>query len=190
MTARARAGAFVLLLWVAAALPAAGGQAARYGTWDKFFYKVQAPVKAAAPGSEVTLLVYHSYPEPLHDVRAVARGAGLTVMRQPAPQKDLPPTEIVSLPISVMRTEAARGETVTLQVEFQAAELPGSKAVDVTVPLTAKAEQELYEQMSVPVGAMEVRVGGLGNWSYVVYLALSLALLGWVLWRRRRLART
>jgi hypothetical protein len=160
-----------------------------YSAWDQFFYKVQLPVRAAAPASEVKLFVYHSYPTPLHDVGAAARSDLLKVTRQPAPMRELDPTEIRSFTFAVRHDGAAAPKQTTLTVTLHAQELPGAKPIEITVPLTAAAEQELQQRLSVPVGTMEVRVGGWSNQAYVVYLLPMLALLTWMLWRRRRLAR-
>jgi hypothetical protein len=165
------------------------GQEARYSTWDKFFYKVQLPVKAAAPAGAVKLFVYHSYAGPLHDVGATGRSASLVVTRQPAALRELDPTEIASFSFAVRRTGAADRKQASLTIALRARELPGEKPIEVPVPLTAEAEKELLEQLSVPVGTMEVRIGGWGNQMYFLYLLPMLGLLGWMLWRRRRLAR-
>lgn len=161
----------------------------RYATWDQFFYKVHAPIAPAAPATEVTLLVYHSYPGPLHDVRIVGHSALLTVTRQPKPLAKLDPTEIVSLLFAVKYTGRTQAGEATLQLELRARELVGAKTVEVTVPLTAQASRQLGDRAALPVGTMEVRVGGFGSQVYVIYLLPSLALLGWWLWRRKRLAR-
>jgi hypothetical protein len=165
------------------------GQEPTYSTWDRFFYKVELPVKAAAPASEVKLFVYHSYPTPLHDVGAVGTSASLTVTRQPAVMQKLDPTEIASFVFAVQRTGAASLKRASLTVALRARELPGSKPVELTVPLTAEAEKELQQQLAVPVGTMEVRIGGWGNQVYLLYLLPMVGLLSWMLWRRRRLAR-
>lgn len=163
-------------------------QAPTYGAWDQFFYKVRTPLPPAAPSAEVTLLVYHSYPGPLHDVRATATGESLEVTGQPAPLETLDPTEINRLTFAVRSGGAARADQATLRIALRARELPGEKAIAVTVPLTAEAADEVNEAMRVPVGAMEVRVGGLGNQVYLLYLIPMLGLIGWLLWRRKRLA--
>ncbi len=182
--------ALVLLLGLLAlGYAAPASEQVRYATWDQFFYKAQLPLPAAAPEGRVTLLVYHSYPGPLHDVRLMGRSEGLTVLRQPAPRAQLDPTEIVAFPMVVRRREGATGATASLEVELHARELPAGKTIALTVPLTAQAAQELQQQLTVPVGAMEVRVGGFGNQVYVLYLLPMLALLAWWGWRRRRLAR-
>jgi len=183
--------------------PAGAAEQPRSLTWDKFFYKVQLPVKAAAPASAVKLFVYHSYAGPLHDVCATGKSASLVVTRQPAALRELDPTEIASFNFAVQRTGARSGPRGALQgprgaadrkqasltIALRARELPGEKPIEVTVPLTAKAEEELLQQLSVPVGTMEVRIGGWGNQMYFLYLLPMLGLLGWMLWRRRRLAR-
>ncbi len=177
--------ALVLLACAGAALAAE----ARYSNWDQFFYHVQVPVKAAAPASEVTLLVYHSYPTTLHEVGATAASDTLVVTRPAAVMKELDPTEQRSFTFAVQRKANAEGTQATLEVTLHARELSGAKPIAVTVPLTKEAEQELQQRQSVPVGAMEVRVGGWGNQVYVVYLIPMLLLIAWVVWRWRRLAR-
>jgi hypothetical protein len=101
----------------------------------------------------------------------------------------LDPTEIASFVFAVQRTGAASLKRASLTVALWARELPGSKPVELTVPLTAKAEKELQQQLAVPVGTMEVRIGGWGNQVYLLYLLPMVGLLSWMLWRRRRLAR-
>ncbi len=179
--------AFCALVLLACAAPCLAAEA-KYSTWDQFFYKVQVPVKAAAPASEVTLFVYHSYPMPLHDVGATAKSDSLRVTRQPAPMRELDPTGIKSFTFAVRQDGASDLKQTSLTVTLHAKELPGAKPIEVKVPLTAAAEKELQQQLSVPVGTMEVRVGGWGNQEYVLYLLPMLALLVWMLWRRKRLA--
>ncbi len=143
--------ALVLLACVALTAQCSG-QEPTYSTWDRFFYKVELPVKAAAPASEVKLFVYHSYPTPLHDVGAVGTSASLTVTRQPAVMQKLDPTEIASFVFAVQRTGAASLKRASLTVALRARELPGSKPVELTVPLTAKAEKELQAAARGPGG--------------------------------------
>jgi hypothetical protein len=189
MLVRSRAALRALILLTCLLATPGFGAEAKYSAWDQFFYKVQLPVKAAAPASEVTLLVYHSYPAPLHEVGATGKSASLTVTRQPADLKKLDPTEIVSFTFAVRRTGAADRKQVPLTVTLRAKELPGAKPIEVMIPLTAGAEQELWQQQAVPVGTMEVRIGGWGNQMYFLYLLPMLALLAWMLWRRQRLGR-
>ena len=164
------------------------GQQAGYGTWDKLFYKPQLPVPAADPTCDVTLFVYHSYAAPLHDLQATGDSDALTVTRQPAPLATLDPTEIKSLRFTVRRKGTGSAETAVLRVALRAKELPGTKTIKVTVPLTAAAEKDLQQQLAVPVGSMEVRIGGWGNQVYVIYLIPTVLLILWMLWRRKRLA--
>jgi hypothetical protein len=180
--------AFLVLASLALAAPCFGQDPA-YSTWDQFFYKVEVPVKAATPESEVNVFVYHSYPTPLHDVGAVGSSDSLAVTRQPAVMEKLAPTEIASFAFAVQGTGAAGERQASLTVTLSAKELPGSKPIELAVPLTPEAEQELQEQQAVPVGSMEVRIGGWGNQVYLLYLLPTVGLLGWMMWRRRRLAR-
>ena len=177
-----------LALALLACLAPVFAQQAGYGTWDKLFYTPQLPVPAAEPTADVTVLVYHSYPTPLHDFQAVAQSDVLTVTKQPAPLARLDPTEVKSLTFSVRAARKQAATTAVLQVTFRAKELHGTKSVKVTVPLTAAAEKELQQELAVPVGAMEVRIGGWGNQVYLIYLVPMLLLIAWMLWRRRRLA--
>ena len=163
-------------------------QGSAYGAWDRFFYKVRSPLRATAPSAEVTLLIYQSYSGPLHGVRAIATSESLEVTRQPAPLGKLDPTEISQLTFVVRPLGTAKADRAALHIALQADELPGTKSVEVIVPFTADAAEDVNDQMRVPVGTMEVRVGGLGNQVYLVYLVPMLALLGWLLWRRKRLA--
>ena len=166
---------------------------AKYGTWDKFFYNVQLPLEAVVGTSRIKLLVYHSYPGSLHDLRVVARGdARLQVIAEPAPLRVLDPTEIQPIVLKLRRMEPAGSfpnkDTAALTVEFRAREFAQPKSLELMVPLTPKGESELNERMSTPVGRMEVKVGGLGNQVYYLYLIPMLALLAWLLWRRKMTA--
>ncbi len=174
-------------LWLALCV-VCSAQAARYGAWDQFFYKVQTPLRAATPSAEVTLLVYHSYSGPLHNVRAIGSSDALEVVRQPSALATLDPTEISRFTFTVQSSRAATADRATLRVALRAQELPKEKSINVVVPLTAKAADDVNDKMRLPVGTMEVRVGGLGNQVYLLYLVPMLALLGWLLWRRKRLA--
>jgi hypothetical protein len=175
------------LVLLACAVPGLGQQAG-YGTWDKLFYKAQLPVPVANPSCDVTVFVYHSYAAPLHHLQATGTSDTLSVTRQPAPFAALDPTEIKSLRFTVRRRGASSAKTAALRIALRAKELPGTKSVTVTVPLTAAAEQELQQELAVPVGSMEVRIGGWGNQVYVLYLVPMLLLIAWMLWRRKRLA--
>jgi hypothetical protein len=185
--AKSRLSAACLVLWLAISV-ACSAQAPRYGAWDRFFYKVQTPLETAAPSARVTLLVYHSYSGPLHQVRAVGSSDALVVARQPAPLAALDPTEISRLTFQVQPKSAVKTDRATLRITLEAEELPETKAIAVTVPLTAQAAAEVNDSMRLPVGTMEVRVGGLGNQVYLLYLVPMLGLIGWLLWRRKRLA--
>lgn len=172
--------------WIS--ISACPAQETRYGTWERFFYKVQLPLKVAAPDTQVRLSLYHSYSSPLHDVRATGRSTSLTITQQPAALKELEPTEIQDFTFRIKRGNSGEAKQAALRIEFQARELPGTRKIEVSVPLTAGAEKELNEQLGVPVGTMEVKVGGWASQVYFLYIIPMLGLLGWLLWRRKRLA--
>ena len=186
-SARAQVCAFVLLLGLLTSC--CFGETSKYATWDKFNYNFQLPIKAVNPSSELVIFVNHSYPDTLHEVQITGQSDVLTVTRQPAVLPILEPTEIVPISLALQRTDKAQGETATLRLTFHAKELIEAKSIEVTVPLTAAAEQALHQQMAVPVGTMEVQVGGFGNQVYLLYLLPMILVLAWWLWRRRRLAR-
>lgn len=164
-------------------------QEERYANWDRFFYNVQLPLKVIMPTGKVKLLVYHTYPTPLHDVRIIVHSNFFVASVEPPIFKELEPTLIKDYTINLRlkdKTDAQKDKD-SLTVEFRAKEMPKPKSVTLPVPLTQKGEKEVNEELSIPVGRMEIKVGGLGNEVYYFYLLATIALLILLLWRRRKM---
>jgi len=179
----------IWLLWLAALAISCEAQSVKYAGWDRFFYKFQLPIKAAAPDTQVRMSIYHSYPSTLHNVRVNSDSKAIEVSTRPAAIRALDPTLIQSMVLHVRLKDTRVGQsTGKLALSLSADELPSSKPVVLTIPLTTSAEKEVNEAMAVPVGRMEVTVGGLGRAGIYIYAALIVILLVWFVRRRARAA--
>ena len=178
-----------LLVASALAIPCFA-QKSNYATWDRFFYKFQLPIKAAAPESQVRLSVYHSYPSTLHNVRVLCDSKVMRVVTRPGTIPVLDPTEIRTIVLDVRNSGQTNARsTAKLALRLVADELAGSRPIILTVPLTKAAEGEVAEAMAMPVGRMEVTVSALGRAGLYIYAALTVLVLAWFLRRRARAER-
>jgi len=184
-----RPACVLLISWLLSAAPC-HAQNVKYAAWDRFYYNVRQPLKAVAPQGSVTLFVYQSYPTPLHDVTLRLAGGEFRAATVPPTLAKLDPTEIKTFTIKLRRQGGHRAsDSARLTLQLRARELPGPRSITLTVPLTAKGEKRLADALAVPVGTMEVKVGGWGNEVYYLYLLPTVALLALLLWRRRRMGR-
>jgi hypothetical protein len=180
----------LLTLLVTLALSVCGsGQDIEYATLDRMFVKPDLPLRAVAGQGQIRLLAYHSYPTSLHHFRLIARSDCLDVRVEPAQMDEFKPTTIESFALWLTVKGKPPADRVSVFVGMTADELRSQKEIAVRVPLTKKAEQEVNESLAMPVGEIEVYVRRFGEEIYYLYVIPIFALVGWLLWRKRRAAR-
>lgn len=163
------------------------GQPDRYPGWDKLYVKPQLPLTAIqSSGGDVTMLLYHSYPAALHNLRLAVRSDVLELVG-PAPAiAEMEPTLIRSLKLPVRVKAATKDDTCTLHVLFTADEIAKEEDYTVIVPLTKHGEQGANQSYSMPVGQISVILAPRGNLVYAFECVLLVVVLGWFFWRKRR----
>jgi hypothetical protein len=160
-----------------------------FASWDKFFYNVAQPVRAVRPTGSLKVMVYHSYPTALTNVRISGSGYSVVVDSvDPPVMAKLNPTEIKPFTVRLRVTRTSKQDTVPIALIVSADQLRDPKPINLTVPLTPKGEKEVATALSVPVGKMDLEVRRWGYEIYYLYLLPMILLLGWFFWRRRRFA--
>ncbi|MCC7494033.1 MAG: hypothetical protein IT204_16870 [Fimbriimonadaceae bacterium] len=156
----------------------------QFPAWDQFFVKPAAPLVVLAPAGELTLLVYHSYPESLHELTVRALPGALTGERAVTVDA-LEPTVLRELPLSLRRTATASGDTATVRLEFAARELAAPRTLELELPLTPAGAQRLNAALAVPVGELPVLISKRAKVTYALQIAGLLAMLAWWWYRKR-----
>lgn len=160
--------------------------AIRFATWDRLFIKPELPINAVVKRGCIRLLLYHSYPAPLHNVQFRATSKVLEVRFEPPVLKELKPTLIVGVDMHLKRNVALKpdGDIETLKIHITAEEVTGEVRYEVKVPLTKEAEQRVNESMFIPIGAIELRISRFGAVLPYIYWSIIIGLLALWLWRR------
>lgn len=165
-------------------------QIAQHAIWDRFFFNVQQPLKAVLPKGEITLLVYHRYPVSLRNFMARARSNlnWVKVAVQPTIIREIEPTIIKEITISVhCQPRGKIPDIAQLSIEFETEELGKSKPINLPVPLTKTGEKMVNSCLAIPIGEIEVRVGGLETAAYYISLACTFGLIGFLIYRKHKL---
>jgi hypothetical protein len=179
-----------LTLVVTLALSVCGsGQDVEYATLDRMFVKPDLPLRAVVGQGEIRMLAYHSYPTSLHHFKLIVRSNDLDVRVEPVQMDEFKPTTIESFALWLTVKGKPQADRVSLSVGMTADELRSPKEITVPVPLTKKAEREVNESLAMPVGEIEVYVRRFGEEIYYLYVIPIFALVGWLLWRKRRAGR-
>ncbi len=181
----------LLLLALAFNTMPSEAQSQQHAVWDRFFFNVELPIKAMLPRGRMKLFVYHRYPIALHNlkVRAQSNLGWIRVVVKPPAIEEVEPTVIKEMTIHFhcqpMAAESIP-DTAQITIEFESDELGKSKPVQLPIPLTAAGEREANELLSVPVGEIVVRVGGLERALYYGSLLCAIGLVGFLLYRKHR----
>ena len=176
----------LLLLAIVPLLAAVAGE--RYATWDKLFIKPDAPLAAISDEGSLTLLVYHQYPTPLHNLRAEATSEVLT-FAAPATLATMPPTEIHSLKLTAKRRGQTTRDVSRITVTLSADELAEPTTWQTDLPLTRAGERLANDPLTMPAGEVQVMVVRSSKGTYLAQIGIALLLLGWWLVRKRDIAR-
>jgi hypothetical protein len=178
-------GPLAALLMAAGALGADTGQTGHLSL-DRLSYKVELPMPIAGSGPPTRVSLYHEYPTCLSHFRLVS-GTGQFRVTQSPPEIELfKPTLIETVELSIMPLAEIRGDTCDLPLRAMADELAPGQTFVVTVPLTAEGARELQEQMAVPAGQIEVTVKPYANLQYYAWIALTVVVIGVLMWRKVR----
>lgn len=174
---------------LALALLVLGGEPDRYPGWDKLFIKPQLPLTTVAPTGEVTLLLYHSYPAALHNLRVAVKSETLE-LTGPAPAiAMLEPTLIKAVKLPLRVKQPSTEDTCTLHVLFTADDVARPEDYTVIVPLTAHGVDGANRSYALPVGQISVFVTPRGNFWYRVECVLFVLVMVWFFRRKRAVNR-
>ena len=184
-----RTGSRLALLAAGLGLLPALAQVADYASWDRLFAKVDAPLAALAPTGDLTLLLYHGYPGSLHHLTLAVRSEAVELVGAPPVLALVPPTEIQTVKLHLRRRPAATGDTASLTLTLSAADVSTPHDLTLVVPLTAAGARRVNQALAVPAGQIPLVVTYRGELTYLLQTVSVLALLAWLLWRKRRLAR-
>jgi hypothetical protein len=171
-------------LLIAGLAPSARAQES-YPAWDRLFLKPELPIAAPLDKGKLTLLVYHSYPNALHRLRIAAKGELLEQDGPPIELAQVLPTEIVSVKIPLRRRGRPTSDTTALKITFTAAELNKPGETTLTMPLTAKGERAVMQQMAMPVGEVALYVTRVARSVYTLQVLGVIVLMVWLFWRKR-----
>ncbi|MCS7254275.1 MAG: hypothetical protein RMK18_10000 [Armatimonadota bacterium] len=184
--------AILLALTFNAILLAAQSQ--QRAIWDRFFFNVELPLKAVSPLGRVKLLLYHRYPTALSNlkIRVSSELDWIKVTAKPSVIKEVEPTVIEEVTLHFHcqpGVEDSVPDTAHIAIEFETHELGRSEPVRLVVPLTAAGEKEANELLSIPIGEIEVRIGGLERALYYGGLICAVGLVVFLIYRKHRLNR-
>jgi|GEM_PF-1825618 len=164
------------------------GPTETYTTFESIEYNVEKAVHTGPDAGEVTVTLYHKYPSSLHNVRLHGASDVLDVKVAPALAEEFKPTDFLSFIVHASLSRPIEADRVSLPLAIHADEFTAEPTIEVTVPLTAAAEREVNESLTLPVGAVEVRVTPYGNLAYYGCIVGTLGIIGWLIVRRRRAA--
>jgi hypothetical protein len=174
---------------IAAGAATVSGEEVEYATLDRLFIKVDTPLRAVLGKGMVSVLVYHTYPTTLRHFKLVPKSDHFDIVVEPEQMDEFKPTTIETFALHLVVKGQPKSDRVLLSVGVAADEVRSDKQFTFTVPLTKKAEKEVNDALAMPVGEIELYVRRFGEEIYYLYVIPTVALLGWLLWRKRRAAR-
>ena len=171
---RRLAGIVLLLLSLSGVVHAATDT--QYAGLDRLFVKAKDPLPIVPGRDPLILLMYHSYPTPLHNMRITSRTKGVTVTTSDPALKQMLPTIIVEVPVMVQAKDH-RGDTLEIDLALKVDEVEKPAILHYTLPTSAKAAKDVETRNAMPVGQIEVKIEPHGNISYSVYVAVAVGLI-------------
>ncbi len=160
-----------------------------YATLDRMFVKAETPMRAVVGRGQIKLLAYHTYPTTLRRFKVVAESEHLESATDPTEMAQFKPTTIEAFTLNLTVKGQPKSDRVELLVGMTSDELRSTKQFSILVPLTESAALEINESLVIPVGEIEVYVKRFGEEIYYLYVFPTLAILGWLIWRKRTTAR-
>jgi hypothetical protein len=183
---RRLAGILLVVLSLSGALYAA--KDTEYAALDRLYVKAKDPLPIVPSRDPLILLMYHSYPTPLRNLRITSRTEGVAVTTSDPALKQMLPTIIVEIPVTVQAKDVS-GDTIEIDLAVTVDEVKKPAILHYTLPTSAKAAAAVETRNALPVGQIEVKIEPHGNISYGVYVAGTLLLIALVVWRYRRTER-
>ena len=160
----------------------------RYTTFEKLEYKVQGVACTGPSQGEATVTLYNKYPSALHNVRLHGRSDVLDVRVEPEVAAEFQPTAFLSFSVRASLRRGVQDDRAVLPLAIGADELVGRPSIEVTIPFSEAAAREVNDALALPVGTIEVRVSPYGNLQYYAYILATLAIIAWLIVRKRRAA--
>jgi hypothetical protein len=194
------AGAIAILLLSLCAT--AAGQEPRYGTLDRLYVKLKEPVLPVAPKATLRLMMYHSYPTSLCNIRIEGTAPGVTVECADPAVAEMLPTSVIEVPLrlslaaepptSAVSTESEppASDTVELTLTIRADEVAKPATLHFDIPVTEEAADRVAQDMAMPVGEIEVHVNPRRDYMYALYVGVTVLLVAALVWRRVRMERS
>jgi hypothetical protein len=175
----------VLSLSVAAI---AAGQTIRYSTFDRMYVKLKQPVEPVSPRATIVLMMYHSYPTSLHNVRIEGQAPGVSVACAEPAVSEMLPTTMIDVPVRIARVkESLTSDSIDLTLTLRADEVAKPATLHFNVPMTEEGAARLAQETAMPVGEIEIRVDPRRDYTFAAYSGVVAVLIAALVWRRWRM---